>query len=60
MQWIYRRAPIPKCDLKSHFGVSVLRKFAANLQNTFFQEHLWVAASDNGRSIFRNILVIEV
>ena len=33
--------------LKSHFGMGVICKFAADFQNTFSYEHLWVAASVN-------------
>ena len=55
MQQIYRRTPIPKCD----FNKVALQlywndtsawvfswKFAAYFQNTFSQEHLWGAASE--------------
>ena len=30
--------------LKSHFGKGVSCKFAIYFQNTFYYEHLWVAA----------------
>ena len=55
MQQIYRRTPMPKCDFskvalqlywnRTSTGVFSC-KFAAYFQNTFSQEHLWVAASD--------------
>ena len=53
MQQIYRRAPMPKYDFNkvalqlywNHASAWVFCKFAAYFQNTFSQEHLWVAAS---------------
>ena len=39
---------MPKCDFSKvalHFGMGVSCKFAAYLQNTFCQEHLWRAVS---------------
>ena len=53
MQQIYKRAPMPKCNLNevvkqlylNHFSAWVFScKFAAYFQNTFSLEHLWVAA----------------
>ena len=55
MQQIYRRTPMPKCDFNkvalqlywNHISALVFsRTFAAYFQNTFYQEHLWVAASE--------------
>ena len=57
MQQIYRRAPIPKCDLEKialqlHWNCTSAWlfscKFVAYFQNTFSQKHLWTAASENG------------
>ena len=54
MQQIYRGTPMPKCDFNkvakqlywNRTSAWVLScKFAAHFQNTFFQEHLRVAAS---------------
>ena len=54
MQQIYRRTPMPKCDFNkvalqlywNHTSAWVFScKFAAYFQNTFFQQHLVVAAS---------------
>ena len=56
MHRIYRRTPMPKCDLNkvakqlywNHTSEWVFSyKFAAYFQNAFFKEHLWVAASEN-------------
>ena len=44
MQQIYRRKPMPKWDFNK---VAKHRKFSAYFQNTFSQEHLWTAASEN-------------
>ena len=55
MQQIYRRTPMPKCNLNEVALQLYLNrtsawvfscKFAAYFQNTFSMEHLWVAASD--------------
>ena len=41
MQQIYRRTPMPKCDLLNHASAWVFsRKFTACFQNTFLKEHL--------------------
>ena len=50
MQYIYRRTPILKCDFIQLYWNCTLAwvfscKVAAYFQNTFSQEHLWVAAS---------------
>ena len=54
MPQIYRRTPISKCDFNKvakqlywyHTSAWVFScKFVAYFQNTFSQEHLWVAAS---------------
>ena len=45
IQQIYRRTPMPKCNFKTSAWVLSF-KFAAYFQNTFFQYHLWMAASD--------------
>ena len=54
MEQIYRRTPMPKCDFNkvakqlcwNHTSACVFScKFAAYFQNTFSQEHLWMAAS---------------
>ena len=51
MQQIYRRTPMPKCVLNkvvysNHTSAWVFScRFSAYFQNTFFSEHLWVAAS---------------
>ena len=54
MQQIYRKAPMPKCDFNgvtkrlywNRTSAWVFSfKFAAYFQNTFSQEHHWVAAS---------------
>ena len=54
MQQIYRRKPMPKCDFNkvakqlywNHTSAWVFScNFAAYFQNSFFKEHLWVAAS---------------
>ena len=58
MQRNYRRTPMPKCDFNKVAKLKQLYwnrtsawvfscKFAAYFQNTFFKEHLWVAASVN-------------
>ena len=48
MQHIYGRKPTPKCDFNKVTSPWVFScKFAAYFQNTFFQEHFWVAASAN-------------
>ena len=56
MQQIYRRTPVPKCNLNkvalqlylNHTSASVFScKFAAYFQNTFSLEHSWRAASEN-------------
>ena len=41
---------MPKCDFNK---VAFSCKFAAYFQNTFFQEHLWVAASKEGFELAR-------
>ena len=46
LQQIYRRTPMPKCDFNKVAKAWVFScKFAAYFQNSFSQEHLWVAAS---------------
>ena len=54
MQKIYRRTPVPTCDLNkvalqlywNHTSTWVFsRKFPVYFQNTFSSENLWVAAS---------------
>ena len=52
MQQIYKRTTL----LKSHFGMVFSCKFAACFQNTFYQGHLWVAASEKSNSILSSIL----
>ena len=56
MQQIYRRTPMPKCNFNkvalqlylNRTSACVFScKLAAYFQNTFFQEHLWVADSEN-------------
>ena len=44
MPQIYRRTPMPKCDFNKVAWVFSF-KFVAYFQNTFYQEHFWVAAS---------------
>ena len=48
MQQIYRRTRMPKCDFKLYWNRTSAWvfscTFAAHFQNTFPQEHLWVAA----------------
>ena len=60
MQPIYRRTHMPKCDINkvakqlywNHTSAWVFScKFDSYFQNTFSQEHLWVAASDNVKLI---------
>ena len=50
MQQIYRKTPTPNCDfnkVKYRTSAWVFScKFGAYLQNTFFQEHIWVAVSE--------------
>ena len=52
MQQIYRRTPMPKCEFsKLHLGMGVLlykNLLHIYFQNTFSEEHLWMAASDTG------------
>ena len=61
MQQIYRRTPMPKCDFnkvakKLYWNpTSALMfscTFAAYFQNTFSQEHHWMAASERGKHRF--------
>ena len=48
MQKVYRRTSMPKCDfnkIANHTSAGVFScKFAAYFQNTFSNEHLWMAA----------------
>ena len=50
MHYIYRRTPLPKCDFNKVANLTSAWvfscKFAAYFQNTFFQKHLWMAASE--------------
>ena len=66
MQQIYRRTPMSKCDFSkvalqlywNHISVWVFScHFAGYFQNTFSEEHFWVAASDNSTVMFFNILL---
>ena len=50
MLQVYMRTPMPKSEFnKSHFGMGVLlykSLLHAYFQNTFSDEHLWMATSD--------------
>ena len=45
MQQIYRRTPMPKCNFNKVVVWVFSCKFATYFRKTFYQEHLWTAAS---------------
>ena len=67
MQQIYRGTPMPKCDfnkvaLELYWNHTLAWmfscKFAAFFQNTFSEEHLWVAASNRCNLLSFHILLL--
>ena len=68
LQQIYRRTPVLKCDLNkvalqlywNHTSSWVFScKFAVYFQNTFHEEHLWMAASSFHNKCFHMWLPIK-
>ena len=60
IQRIYHRKPMPKCDCNSNHALAWLFscKFALYLyfQNTFSQNHLWMAASEAYQTPMKDLL----